>query len=163
MMTVQAWIRLENTGAFRARLFGLTALVLLCALPVFAQTPVGVWKTIDDTTGKPSGLIRIVDSNGILSGIVEKMLDPKDKPDAVCDLCTDERKDKPILGMTILRNIKKNTSDAQKWDGGDILDPNNGKVYRARLNLAENNKTLNVRGYIGTPLLGRSQVWERVE
>ncbi len=148
---------------FRKHVIGVITLGLLCTLPVFAQTPVGIWKTIDDTTGKPSGLIRIVEHNGVLSGTIEKMLDPKDKPDAVCDLCTDERKDKPILGMTILRNVKKHPSEAHKWDGGDILDPNNGKVYRVRLNLAENNKTLNVRGYIGTPMLGRSQVWERTE
>jgi uncharacterized protein (DUF2147 family) len=125
-----------------------------------AQTPVGLWLTVDDSTKKPRSHVRIVEEGGALRGTVVKGLDPNDKPDAVCDLCTDDRKDKPIIGMTIIRNLKKN---GEKWDGGDVLDPNNGKVYRALITVTPDNKTLTLRGYIGTPFLGRSQTWTRVE
>lgn len=129
----------------------------------FAQTPVGVWKTIDDATGKEKSLIRITENAGVLSGKVEKTLDPAAKPDAKCDECTDARKGQPILGMTLIRNVKKAEGDKALWEGGDILDPNNGKIYRVRLTPSSDNKKLEVRGYIGTPMLGRSQTWQRVE
>ena len=86
-----------------------------------------------------------------------------DKPDAKCVECTDARKDQPVQGMTILRDIKPDADDKATWVGGDILDPNNGKVYKVRLKLADAGKKLEVRGYIGTPLLGRTQTWLRVQ
>jgi uncharacterized protein (DUF2147 family) len=132
------------------------------ALAASAQSPVGLWKTIDDATGKEKSLVRITESGGVLSGKVEKSLDPDAKPDQKCDECTDGRKGQPIIGMTIIRNIKKGERERQ-WDGGDILDPNNGKVYRLRLTPSDDNKKLDVRGYFGTPMLGRSQTWLRVE
>ena len=85
------------------------------------------------------------------------------KPDAKCDKCTGERKDQPILGLPIIRNVKANADDATLWDGGEILDPNNGKTYKVRLKPADGGKKLEVRGYIGAPLLGRTQTWIRVE
>ena len=84
-----------------------------------------------------------------------------DKQDAVCDKCSDDRKDKPVVGMEIIRGVKKN--DETLWDGGTILDPNDGKVYKVRLSPAEGGGKLEVRGYIGAPLLGRTQTWIRVE
>ena len=72
-----------------------------------AATPVGLWKTIDDDTKKEKSLVRISESAGVLTGKLEKLLDPKAKPDEVCDKCTDERKDKPMLGLTIIRNTNK--------------------------------------------------------
>jgi uncharacterized protein (DUF2147 family) len=132
----------------------------LIAVGVFAQSPAGLWKTIDDKTGKERALVRISESGGVLSAKIEKLLAPDAKPDAKCDLCTDSRKDQPIVGMTIMRNVKKNDD---VFDGGDILDANNGKVYKVRLTLASDNKKLDVRGYVGTPMLGRTQVWQRVE
>ncbi|MCV4777311.1 DUF2147 domain-containing protein, partial [Escherichia coli] len=83
------------------------------------------------------------------------------KPDAVCEKCSDDRKNQPIVGLTIIRNVKKNGDDAALWDGGDILDPNNGKVYRVRMKPVDGGRRLEVRGYIGAPLLGRTQVWQR--
>lgn len=124
-----------------------------------AATPVGLWKTIDDDTGKEKSYVRITEDNGVVSGKIEKLIDPS-KPNPVCEKCTDERKDKPVTGMTIIRNVKK---DGDQWDGGDILDPNNGKVYKVRLKPADDGKKLNVRGYIGVPMLGRTQTWIRVE
>jgi uncharacterized protein (DUF2147 family) len=140
-----------------------TSLALsLASLSAFAQTsPVGLWKTIDDDTKKEKSLVRIKESNGVFSGTIEKLLDPTSKQDAVCDKCTDERKDKPVLGMTILRNLKQSADDKTVYDGGDIVDPNNGKVYRSRLKPIEEGKKLEMRGYIGP--FYRTQVWIRVE
>jgi uncharacterized protein (DUF2147 family) len=137
------------------------AAVLLCGL--VQASPVGLWKTIDDGTKKEKSLVRISDQGGVLIGRIEKLLDPQAKPDAVCDKCSDERKGQPIVGLNIIRNVRPNAEDASTWDGGDILDPNNGKVYRVRLKPVDGGKKLEVRGYIGAPLLGRTQVWQRVE
>ena len=127
----------------------------------FAQaTPVGLWKTIDDETKQEKSWVRIVDGGGTLSGKVEKIADPA-KQDSKCDQCTDERKDKPVIGMIIVRNAKQSADDKEVWEGGDILDPNNGKVYRLRLKPLDGGKVLQVRGYIG-PFF-RTQTWLRVE
>ena len=125
------------------------------------MSPVGLWKTIDDDSKKEKSLIRIKESGGVYSGTIEKLLDPDTKPDAVCEKCTDERKDKPVLGMTVMRNLKQNAEDKSIYDGGDIVDPNNGKVYKTRLKPIDSGKKLEMRGYIG-PFF-RTQVWLRVE
>jgi len=133
---------------------------LLAPLPAaWAQSldsPVGLWQNIDDETKQPKALIRIVDQGGTLVGRIEKIL--TDKPDAVCEACTDERKGRPVQGMTILTGLKK---DGDAWTGGEILDPNNGKVYRARVTLADGGRKLDVRGFIGFAVLGRTQTWLR--
>jgi uncharacterized protein (DUF2147 family) len=145
------------------------SLVAALSLGLFAAwahaqaTPAGLWKTIDDETKKEKSLIRITESGGVFTGKLEKLLDPTAKPDAVCDKCSDERKDKPLVGMTLIKGVKHSDSDAERWDGGEILDPNNGKTYKVRLTPADGGKTLAVRGYIGAPLLGRTQTWIRVE
>ena len=140
----------------------LSALSLLLAAGIaYAQsTPVGLWKTIDDETKAEKSYVRITDSGGVLSGRVEKLLDPS-KQDSKCEKCSDERRDKPVLGMTIVRNAKQSPDDKDHWEGGDILDPNNGKVYKLRLKPIEGGKKLEVRGYIG-PFF-RNQQWMRVE
>ncbi len=124
-------------------------------------TPAGLWKTIDDDTQKEKSLVRIKDVGGVYSGTIEKFLDPATKIDEVCDKCTDARKDKPVLGMVIIRNIRQSADDKSVWEGGDILDPNNGKIYRARLKPVDGGKKLEMRGYIG-PFF-RTQTWLRVE
>ena len=141
----------------------LTAILFVAvSASAFAQmSPAGLWKTIDDETKKEKSLVRIKEVNGVFSGTVDKFLDPTPKLDDVCEKCTDERKDKPVLGMTIIRNIKANADDKGIWDGGDILDPNNGKVYKARLKPVDGGKKLEMRGYIGP--FYRTQVWLRVE
>jgi uncharacterized protein (DUF2147 family) len=123
-------------------------------------TPVGLWKTIDDETKLEKSFVRISESAGVLTGKVEKIVDPA-KQDSKCEKCTDDRKDKPVLGMTLVRNTKQNSEDKEVWDGGDILDPNNGKVYRLRLKPLDGGKTMEVRGYIG-PFF-RNQTWIRAE
>ena len=134
------------------------------AVIAYAQaTPAGLWKTIDDESKKEKSLIRITETGGVFTGKLEKLLDPSAKPDAVCDLCSDDRKDKPVVGMTLIKGVKQSDSDKGRWDGGEILDPNNGKTYKVRLTPNDGGKTLAVRGYIGAPLLGRTQTWVRVE
>ena len=123
-------------------------------------TPAGLWKTIDDNTGKPRSLIRVMESNGEYSAVVEKGLLETDTGDKVCDKCTDERKGQKIIGMTIAKGLKKN---GNKYDGGEILDPDNGKIYKCKMTLDESGNNLEVRGYIGISLIGRSQTWHRVE
>lgn len=131
-------------------------------LVAFAQeTPVGLWKTIDDKTGQPKSLVRITESNGVLTGKVEKLMrKPDEDQNPLCTECEGELKDKPVLGMTILNGLKK---DGAEWSGGTILDPKNGKTYKSKLAVIEGGKKLSLRGYIGVPMFGRSQVWERSE
>ena len=138
----------------------IAAAALALAGGAFAQaTPAGLWKTIDDETKSEKSLVRITDSGGTLGGKIEKLLDPT-KQDAKCDKCTDARKDKPVTGMTIIEGVKKNADEAY-WDGGTILDPNNGKTYKVRLTPKDGGKTLEVRGFIGP--FYRNQTWTRVE
>ena len=137
---------------------------LASPLAAWAQaTPVGLWKTIDDETKKEKSLVRITDNGGVITGRIEKLLDPTAKADAVCDECRDERKGKPVVGLEIIRGVKKSEDTDNRWDGGQILDPANGKTYKVRLTPADGGKKLDVRGYIGAPMLGRTQTWIRVE
>ena len=124
-------------------------------------TPVGLWKTIDDETKTEKSQVRITESGGVLTGKIEKVADPT-KQDSKCELCSDDRKDKPVLGMTIIRNAKAD-ADKARWEGGDILDPNNGKVYKLLLKPIDGGKKLEVRGFVGVALLGRTQTWLRIE
>jgi uncharacterized protein (DUF2147 family) len=134
--------------------------LIVCAGSALAQTaPTGLWKTIDDDTKNEKSLVRISESAGVLTGKIEKLLDPA-KQDARCDKCTDARKDQPVLGMTILEGVKKNADEAY-WDGGTILDPNKGKTYKVRLTPKEGGKQLEVRGFIA--FFYRNQTWQRVE
>ena len=119
-------------------------------------SPVGVWKTIDDKTGKPKGLVRIFERGGEYFGKIEASL--SDHKRERCDLCKDERKDKPMIGMEVLRHMKKSGNE---FASGDILDPDNGSVYRCKMKLDDQGKKLQVRGYIGFSLLGRTQTWIR--
>lgn len=126
-----------------------------------SESPVGVWRTIDDKTGKEKSLVRIVEANGELRATIEKLFrEPHEEPNPNCDKCPGERKNKPVLGMMIMTGLKKSGSE---YDGGEILDPANGKTYRVKMWTAEGGKKLNVRGFIGVSLLGRTQVWIREE
>jgi len=138
----------------------LAVAILLCgaATAALAQnTPVGVWKTFDEDSKQEKSLVRIVDSGGVLSGKIDKIFDAA-KQDAICDKCSDERKGKPIIGLPIIDGMKQ---EGDVWEGGHILDPNNGKVYKARFKPIEDGKKLEVRGYLG-PFF-RTQIWTRAE
>lgn len=144
------------------RLMAAAVLAATATLAAAQATPAGLWKTIDDETKQEKSLVRVTETGGVFSGRVEKLLDPT-KQDAVCDKCEGELKDKPVLGLQIVRGVKANASDPGLWDGGEILDPNKGKTYKVRLKPIDGGSKLEVRGYIGAPLLGRTQTWLRVE
>lgn len=140
--------------------------LLLCAfaLTAWAQSPVGEWKTIDDNTGEEKSIVRIYEKDGRLYGDVVTILKASDEAvrndagEVICTKCDGARKDQPIEGMNILWDMKK---DGDQWSGGRILDPQNGKTYKAKLWLEDGK--LNVRGYIGFSLLGRTQTWLPVD
>lgn len=126
-------------------------------------TPGGLWKTIDDDSGKPKSLVRIVDKKGVLEGRIEKILDPDEPADARCEACTDERRNQAIVGLLIIRNMRPAPGKAGQWEGGDILDPEDGKIYRLLLVPSADGKKLDVRGYLGFSLFGRTQTWLRAD
>nr|WP_243457714.1 DUF2147 domain-containing protein [Ottowia testudinis] len=124
------------------------------------MTPVGTWRSVDDQTGEAKAQIVVSESAGVVSGRIEKILKKDAKPNAVCDKCTDDRKDQPINGMQIIRGAKK-AEGRDVWEGGRILDPEKGSDYALRLTPIEGGKKLEVRGSIGP--FGRTQTWNRVQ
>ena len=133
-------------------------------LPVWAQTtPVGLWRSIDDKTGQPKAEIRIkANAAGVLTGVVEKSLAPSDQP--LCTECPDDRKDKPKLGLEIIRGATKaevKAEDKPVWEGGSIIDPENGRIYKLRLTPVDAGNKLEVRGAFGP--FWRTQTWIRVQ
>ena len=141
------------------RILSALALALAAGAALAQATPVGLWKTIDDETKQEKSHVRITEAGGVLTGKVEKLADPT-RQDAVCDKCTDARKDQKVLGMTIVEGVKRN-ADGPHWDGGSIVDPNNGKSYKVRMTPKDGGKSLEVRGFIA--FLYRNQTWIRVE
>ncbi|NNF34064.1 MAG: DUF2147 domain-containing protein [Saprospiraceae bacterium] len=120
------------------------------------SSPIGVWQAIDDKDGEPSSHIEIYEVDGKLNGKIIKLIGEED--DIVCEKCKDEKKNQPVLGMEIMWKMKPHKEN--EWKGGKIMDPENGKEYKCKLKLAEEG-VLEVRGYIGFSLLGRTQKWFR--
>lgn len=122
---------------------------------------VGYWKTSTDATNTPRSLIQITEENGSFAGkIVKLFTDKAEKPKQLCERCQGELHNKPIIGLTVLSNLKPH---GKSWEEGSILDPDNGKLYHCKAYLIDNGKKLHLRGYWGIPLFGRTQIWERVE
>ncbi len=139
----------------------LVATLGLSALTAMAQmTPVGLWKTIDDKDGSAKSEIRIVENGGVVSGKIERDLNPKAKPDDKCTECKDDRKDQPIIGLELIRGLKK-TEGKDIWEGGTIVEPSSGKVYKMTMTPIEGGKKIEMRGYIG--FFYRTQTWIRVQ
>jgi uncharacterized protein (DUF2147 family) len=139
--------------------FFLTGLLLSAPLLAIDVSPVGVWKTIDDNTHKPRGVIRLYEQNGEIFGRVEASLDPREASE-VCSKCEDDRRNKPVIGMVVIRHM---TRHGKEYSGGDILDPDTGWIYRCRFTLQDGGRALIVRGFLGLALFGRSQTWYRIE
>mgnify|MGYP003347600143 FL=1 len=135
--------------------------LLMTSIVLADSTPAGLWRTIDDHSGKEKSLIRIVEVTGEFQGTIEKIFpEPGEDPNPNCEKCPGNKKNKPIIGMMILTGLKK---DNGLWSGGEILDPQNGKTYRCKMWLEKQGRELHVRGFIGVALLGRTQVWKREE
>ena len=141
----------------------LTAIIFVvtCTSSWAQMTPEGLWRNIDDKSGEAKAEIRIqANSAGVLTGALEKRLTKDAKPDDVCKECSDDRKDKLLLGLEIIRGAKK-AEGKDVWEGGKILDPENGRNYTLRMTPVEGGKKLEVRGSIGP--FGRTQTWVRVQ
>lgn len=148
------------TGLSRLLLASLT----VCGAQAFAQpSPVGTWHSLDDAGKVEKAEIRIEESGGVLTGRIVRLLDGRSAQALRCEHCIDDRKDAPLAGLEILRDLRQDPEHTEVWNGGQVLDPGSGKVYRALLTVIDEGKHLRVRGYFGTPAFGRTQVWERVD
>lgn len=137
-------------------------LVAISMLAQAAESPVGRWTTIDDSTGKPKSVVQIDQAgDGSLTGKVVNILQSDHGPNPTCRKCDGERKDQPIKGMTILWGLRPD--GALTWGGGSVLDPVKGKTYKAKISLTDGGNKLQMRGYIGFEALGRTQTWVRSE
>ena len=145
-------------------LFSAVCLIALRAFgnPVNASDPLpGVWQQVDDVSGRVQAHVRITKAeNGLYQGVVEKLIPaPGDPPNPKCEDCRDQRRNQPVLGMQIIEGLKRVEDGVYK--GGQILDPDNGETYRLKIVVLEKGAKLDVRGYIGIALFGRSQIWLR--
>ena len=143
---------------------------LLLAIPVCAlsgapgaaaaaPSPVGLWRQIDDETGKALAVVRLFEQGGKLYGKVERILIPSEA-NRTCSDCPGDMRGQPVLGLVFLRGLMP---DGAEWTGGSIVDPKNGRMYRCKLRVAAGGRSLTIRGYLGVSLLGRSQTWTRLE
>lgn len=142
-----------------------TSLLFAAGAAVAANdTPVGTWKTIDDETHQAKSIVQITENNGELQAHIVKLLNrtpadiARDGQVALCTQCDGNLKNKPVEGMTIMWGVHK---DDDVWDGGKIVNPKDGKVYKVKLSMLDGGQKLNVRGYIGFSWVGKTQVWER--
>ena len=134
----------------------LVIVFIFLSIPIFSQSPVGIWKTVDDNNGDIRYEMELyLTEEGKLEGRVHKLM-REDAP-ITCDRCPGEKKDAPLIGMVIVWDLKQ---DGSKWEGGRIMDPENGKTYNCYIKL-ESEEKLKIRGYIGLAALGRTQYWYR--
>lgn len=147
---------------FRPALYAASLALLLLAPAVYAasDTPIGTWTTIDDDTGQAKSIVKIEKVGDTLQGTVIKVLHSDQGEHPVCKDCEGERHNQPVEGMIILWDMQR---DGDQWQSGQILDPSNGKTYKCKMSMLDDGQKLKVRGYIGFSLLGRNQVWERVQ
>ena len=151
---------MKHTTYFKF-LAGAAAVFVLAGAALAQASPVGLWRTIDDSTGKPRGEVRIVETDKGLSGRLVRSLaaDPSKEP-TTCKVCADDRKDQPMIGLEMVRGGKL-AADGQWYEGGEILDPDNGKTYTLKMRVADGGTKLTIRGYMGP--FYRTQTWERAQ
>src|SRR6266849_4899054 len=124
------------------------------------SSAVGLWEQVDEKTGKPESWFRIVEKNGVYEGTIVKMfLKPGEDPNFVCDKCEGDERGRPVLGLALIKGMQRN---GLSYENGTIMDPRDGSVYRALMRLSPDGQKLEVRGYLGISLFGRSQVWNRL-
>jgi uncharacterized protein (DUF2147 family) len=157
MVTVMRISRSKLRTVFSA----VAALAVATSLAAAEPPATGLWQKTED--GKPVVWVLIVDHNGVLEGAFAKMFPkPGEKTDYACNKCEDDRKDKPLLGLSFIRDMKRKSDSALEYEGGNILDPRDGSIYHALMSVSEDGQTLHLRGYVGIPMLGKTEDWTRL-
>jgi len=141
--------------------FVLVAMLLCRAVSAQDLTPEGRWRTIDDKTNMAKSIVTITLANGELQGVVERVFVPPSKEEhPMCTPCPGEFNDQPVIGMRIMWGLHRNGSD-QEYVDGRVFDPDAGKIYRCKVRVVDGGRKLEVRGYVGMSLFGRTQTWLR--